>query len=167
MMRSNRQKLSFLITLLLSILAFSFTPVLAKGGGTMTHEIVPVYAYGFIPCGSNHFELVTYSGNLNIVSHVNEVNGKYHYNYHINGQGLEGYGWFGGTEYQVVYINQNQKNIGLDSLPAVNHSSITLFFISKGQGGSSNFLMEIDFHSTINANGEVVTEIGNSSFICK
>ena len=68
-------KYFFIVTVLALMLSFSMTVAQAKGAVTTTRENLPVTAYGLVPCGSRHFDYVLYSGDLNIVSHVNEIKG--------------------------------------------------------------------------------------------
>jgi hypothetical protein len=108
-------------------------------------------------------ESVYLSGYLHIVfSTTVDGNGGFHTRIHHNPQGITGVGELSGDKYQAVGQTRTVTNgrVG-ETYTFVNNYKII------GQGRGNNFLVHDTIHYTVNANGEVTSELANTSVECR
>ncbi|MCU7549908.1 hypothetical protein OCK74_12320 [Chitinophagaceae bacterium LB-8] len=165
-------KLSFLCILLMAVVSVSFTtpgserPLLTLKApppaiAFTTNEFIDVSIEVPIPCAG---DLVTLEGTLHLQMHVTINGNNIIVKEHFQPQGITGIG-ISGKKYQATGVTQDIFKGSLQN-EQVSFTSINNFRII-GQGPGNNYLVHQTIHTTINANGEVTSEVDNSSVECK
>ena len=155
------------IHLMLAAILFTFVPgaLFAQALVITTSEFIPFDQLAFVPCANGGAgELVLIEGTLHVLTHVtingNEANIKEQF----QPQGATGVGLTSGDTYQAVGGTKFHDTIpltgGAQTFTLVNN------FRLIGPGPGNNFQVHQNVHVTVNANGEVTTEIDNSSAEC-
>jgi hypothetical protein len=116
-----------------------------------------------IPCAADGAgETVDLSGTLHVVLHMTtDGHGGVHIREHFNPQGVSGYGQTTGGKYQATGVTVEQLNatIGVQSTFINNFRVI-------GPGRGNDFIVHENFHVTVNANGTVTANVGNTTTSC-
>lgn len=128
------------------------------------NEVVPVALGVFIPCALDGLgEVVVLEGTLHFVTGITEdANGGLHVTTSAQPQRLQGVGLTSGDRYNGTGITREQFNTS--GLPF--ETTYVNNYRVIGQRDGNNYLVHTNTHLTINANGEVTTEIDNSSVEC-
>ncbi len=133
---------------------FAVTPGYGQANPTTTRESVPVSIEGAALCGG---ETIQASGRMNLVSHVTlGPDGMFQYSVtHLNFQGVNGVT----TSGDRVVLSENQNTIvnvrQISASEFISQTHATLIT----QGKATNTLVEIQFRTIINANGEPTSTV--------
>ena len=154
--------------LTLAALLFASLPAVmfAQATTTTTNEFVPFAQLAFVPCANGGAgELVLIEGTLHIQSHTTINKNRVSLKIHFQPQGATGTGLTTGDTYHATGVTQEH-----DSLPitggAANFTFINNFRVI-GPGPDNNLLVKQTVHVTVNANGEVTSEVDNTSAECQ
>jgi len=142
---------------------------------TFTESIIVPVPFGFfVPCAAGGAgEVVEGGGNLQILMHVTMKGDRVTVKQQFNPQGITATGQTTGDTYQVTGVDQ-VTFVGIfppappgDPQIGPISNTFTSNFRIIGPGPGNNFLGHITFHTTVNANGDVTTEVDNFSVDCK
>jgi hypothetical protein len=114
-------------------------------------------------CGG---EPIEFSGNMLFVLHSTPgPNGKFDYSlYHINFHGVTGVGTISGDRYVLTETDNllgNLRQISANEFMTQIHGTL----VSQG-GKAINIVVEILFHTTVNANGQVTANVEREDVKC-
>jgi hypothetical protein len=110
-------------------------------------------------------EPVLLSGTLHRLVHVTtDENGGFHFYSHFQPMGISGEGLLSGRKYHGTGGTINMTNDS--SGPHVEDSFVNNFKI-VGQGPGGNWMVHTNTHFTIDANGNITTNIVNTSAECR
>jgi hypothetical protein len=116
------------------------------------------------PCGNN--ELIELSGSAHVVSRVvQDESGVFHIVQHVNFQGVSGVGLTTGTTYRSPYAFNSISNFDIDSTGSA--TEITSFHLVSQGEQAQDYVVLAQFHVTVNANGELTSEIVNFRVECR
>jgi hypothetical protein len=148
------------------LFALSLMPTASADALSITsNEFVPFVLIVAVPCANGGSgELVLLDGTLHIQNHVT-INGKrVNLKTHDQPQDVSGLGLATGDTYHAVGVTQEQ-----DSLPITNGAAEFTFvnnFRIIGTGPGNNLQVHQVVHTTVNANGDVTSEIIKTSIDC-
>ena len=108
-------------------------------------------------------ELVILSGELHIVTTIQETGNGVRISNHFQPVGVTGTGAVSGATYHGVGITLQQ--VFVEPPPPFDLTVVNNFYII-GEGGAANFYVHATIHLTVNANGEVTADIANTSTTC-
>ena len=155
------------LSLFAAIVATAALAVAASTSAAVTtNESVPFAQVAFVPCANGGAgELVLIEGNLHILTtftiNGNNVSGKVHF----QPQGAKGTGLTTGDTYNATGVTQENFKQSLQN------GQFTDTFINNfkiiGQGPDNNLLIHQTVHITINANGEVTSQVDNTTVECR
>ena len=130
-----------------------------------TNDFVPFALQTFVPCAADGAgEIVDVQGILHIQQHVTINDNRVNVKTHFQPQGGDGVGETTGDKYNAVGVTQE-----VDTLPIVGGAAEFTFinnFRLIGQGNDNNLQIHQTVHMTINANGDVVNTIDNTTVDC-
>lgn len=135
------------------------TPVKAAGASTLVIPISVTYEH---PCIG---EPISYEGVIHYNTNaVNDGNGGFHAHTVGHSTALRGVGLTSGTKY--IGHGETIANIFVspDGQPFV--ALYTFEFKMKGTGSAPDYLLRIQTHVTINANGETTGAVYNQVYVC-
>jgi len=125
---------------------------------------VPITEVASVPCAANGAgDVVVLSGDLHMLVRMTaDQAGGGHATLHFQTQGLSGVGLTTGDKYQATDGSIEEFNFRFGE-------EVTLVenFRVIGQGPGNNFLVHLNVHVTINANGTRTASVANSSVECK
>jgi hypothetical protein len=129
----------------------------------ITNEFVPLFGATFVPCANGGAgETVFYEGTLHEVTRATEsASGNFSITFHSNPQGVKGTGEITGDIYQGTGSSTATFTMGPGQTVAIASS-----FQLIGPGTDNNFRLHVTAHLTVNANGEVTSEVDNFSAEC-
>ena len=108
-------------------------------------------------------ELIRLTGRFHYLSHTTiDGNGRYHTKFHVNPIGVFGFGWPSGNIYHGTGVTQWQ-NEGIVGAPQIFINNFRLI----SQGTAPNFMVHVNTHITVNANGDVTTNVDHTTMTCK
>ena len=141
-------------------------PSFAAALAITTSERIPIELVVDVPCANGGAgEIVELGGYLHILDHVTFTDNGLHVKSHFQPQGISGVGLTTGASYQATGVTQEEFNIPLNTL-GFTDSYVNNYRII-GQGPGNNFLIHETVHVTVNALGEVTSEVGNFRVECK
>ncbi|HEU4564074.1 MAG TPA: hypothetical protein VFS05_05485 [Gemmatimonadaceae bacterium] len=149
-----------------SLLGAADGPSLSASSSTSS-EIIPIDLTVFVPCAAGGAgELVALEGNLHVLLHTTTSStGNVSVKTHAQPQGISGTGLTTGVKYQATGVTQDHTTSGSGGLP------FTFTYVNNfriiGQGPGNNLLVHENVHVTVNANGDVTTEVDNFSIECR
>lgn len=126
-------------------------------------ETLPTDFEDFVACANGGAgEYVTFTGSIRRVWHGTfDANGNFHGTMHDNAQNLRGTGSVTGTTYRGGGAFNESLSVGRGST-----STLVSSYVLAGQGQESNLRLHATFHFTINANGEVTSNVENLQGSC-
>jgi hypothetical protein len=139
--------------------------VLAKSAQAQADTFTDTYQDTFrFYTGGCTGEPVLIEGTLHTVAHTTiDANGGYHtkFQYNLKGQGE-------GLDSGDKYLYNDTFGYNVNSTGAINQTQTETFKItSQGSGSATDDLQgKVLYHVTVNANGEVTTEVYNFEFEC-
>ena len=149
------------------VLAAHPAPLSAKARTVTTNERVPIGPPRNTqptPCVSPP-DLVTLNGFLHIVTHTTETaSGGVTMTRHVNPQGVTGVGTPSGITYRS---NGATNTSGHTSASGASESTFVNNFHLISQGSAGNLLVHIVIHQTVNANGQVTSDVEKISIECR
>jgi len=162
--KGGSQMRSFLLSIAIASIALMFcAPALAE---VTTNVSIPVSIPVFIPCAAGGAgETVTLSGDLHILTSITINSNTLHLTQHFQPQGITGVGSVTGDKYQGTGVTRADLNVNGVIFP-FNTTTVNNFRII-GQGPGNNFLVHVNVHTTVNANGDVTATVDNFSLECK
>ena len=127
------------------------------------NEVIPLAFSVLVPCANDGAgEIVAMEGYLHILSHVTQNDNGFHVKQLANPQHMSGTGAATGDRYQGTGATREMFNVGPgETFTYVNNYRII------GQGPGNNFIIHQVVHTTINANGDLTTEVDNLSVDCR
>jgi hypothetical protein len=154
------------LTLALILLTFGVTrAAFSQAFSETTNEFVPLSQTSFVPCANGGAgELVTVTGTLHIQTHVTINQNRLMLRTLFQPQGASGLGLTTGDLYHGTGMTQF-----LDTIPnplGAQTSTFTNNFRFIGPGPDNNLQIHQNIHITVNANGEVTSEVDNASIEC-
>ena len=151
-------------TLLASVMVTLLAAPAANAGATTetSQQKIPVTLFAFLDCTG---ELVEVSGNLHVVTHET-INGKRAtFTSHFQPMGLQGYGTVSGSMYNATGVTRQVNSLSLTDVQQ------TFTFVNRyhfvGTGGAASFFVKQTSHITVNANGEVTSQVDNFDSSCE
>jgi hypothetical protein len=106
-------------------------------------------------------------GDVHVVSQViPRGNDVFHIVQHVNFQNVEGEGVSTGNEYVMQNAFSSTSNFDTDATGSTTDVS-AVNLVSKGPAKSPNFFVHAIFHITVNANGEITSEIVDLDAACR
>ena len=153
-------------TCLVIVLATLAGAAVARAEATTvtTNEQIPFSLIAFVPCangGAGEDVLVT--GTLHVLSHVTiDAKGGIHVKQHFQPQGATGVGLTTGDTYHATGVTQEHFN----ATGGFTDTFINTFRII-GQGPGNNLLVHQTIHVTVTPNGDVTSEVVNTSVECR
>jgi hypothetical protein len=160
----NRKAISFVLALTLaSSLAAA---VSAQALAITTNDFIPFAQAVFVPCADGGAgEVVLISGTLHVQNHITINNNRASIKSHFQPQGASGVGVTTGDVYHATGVTQEH-----DSVPLTN-GAFEFTFINNfriiGEGPDNNLLVHQTVHVTVNANGDVTSNVTNTSVECR
>ena len=130
--------------------------LLSQPAGAATSTTIPLNAIRSNDCTDEQVQL---SGNIHLVSQTQRdgtVVG------HFNYQGVSGVGLTSGTEYRASTVD----NFRISEPFPSDINSVSSFHLI-GQGTEENLLVNVLFHITVDANGEVTASIDEVDIQCR
>lgn len=151
--------------LLVSFIILCSATVRAQATADTSNEIVPFDLEAFIPCANNGAgEVVTFSGELHILVHSVSNGNTIRVSEHFQPVNLSGVGADTGDIYRATGVT-------MDSLKTSSAGAQVFDFVNNfrliGQGPGNNLLVHSVNHVTIDANGNITSDVTNSSVDCK
>jgi hypothetical protein len=133
---------------------------------TTTNENIPLDMWVWVSCANGGSgEGVYLTGTLHVTSQWTISANTVHYAAHFQPMGVSGYGQFTGDKYQATGVTSFSDTFHVDGFPyAVTYMNN---FRIIGQGPGNNYLVHENFHVTINAKGDVTTQVDNFRAECK
>ncbi|MET0399297.1 MAG: hypothetical protein ABW277_21080 [Longimicrobiaceae bacterium] len=130
---------------------------------TVTNERVPFSTLQFVSCANEGAgEEVLLEGTLHQLARATEsAGGTFSITIHENPQGVSGTGLTTGDKYQGTGSFTLRGTMGPGET-----FTVTSSFLVVGPGPDNNFTVHETFHYTVNANGEVTSEVDNFSVSC-
>lgn len=130
---------------------------------TTTNERIPLDLVVFVPCADGgNGELVDVSGPLHVLTHVTVNNrGGMLVRSHFQPQGISGYGQTTGAKYQATGVTQETFTVNAGQT----HTFVNNFRMI-GQGPGNNYQVHQNVHTTVDANGNVRSDVDNTSVEC-
>jgi len=159
---------SVLLILVAVFLVMATSPARAE---VTTNEKIQMDMYVGFVCPDGSFHLIHLSGYMHALYVVTLNDNGFHAKYHYQPQGLSGLEVDPftlkpiGAKYQGVGVTQGQKSGKFDG-PKHEYTEINNFRLI-GQGNACNYMVHWTMHVTINANGEVTSEVQNVKITCK
>ena len=154
------KKLAILGVLTLAVAALT-VPVAAAPA---TQEIVLVDQYVINDCNGEFVHLV---GNLHLVTKVTEDGaGGFHILSRVNRQGMSGVGLTTGAKYQASGGNNLIFNYKVEPPFPYEWTNVVKYNLI-GQGKVDDLTMHSTVHITVNANGEVTSEVEVERLSCR
>ena len=154
------------ISIGITLLTLSFAAVaFSQAVAITTNDFVPFSLLVFVPCANGGAgEDVLVEGTLHIQQHITINNNRATVKTHAQPQGADGVGQTTGDFYQGVGVTQEQ-----DSIPILN-GAFEFTFVNNfrliGQKTDNNSQVHQNIHVTIDANGNVTTDIDNTTVDC-
>ena len=138
--------------------------VLSQAATTTTTDVVSTFRREFVPCANGGAgELVEVSGLLHLQAHVT-INPKWSIaTFHFQLQRLTGVGVTSGDVYHGVG-GDHFSSVFPRTGETQTRTSVTSFQLI---GPDNKFQIHSTTHTTINANGDVTSTVGNFSVDCK
>jgi hypothetical protein len=135
--------------------------------GTTTNEKTPFDMWVWVSCANGgNGELVRLTGELHVLFLVTfDQDGGLLVASHFQPMGVTGLGEVTGDRYQATGITRDNENFRPAGYP-FETTYVNNFWI-VGQGSGNNFLVHQTFHITVNANGELTTQVDNFRTECK
>lgn len=135
--------------------------------GVTSNEQIPITREVFIPCANGGVgELVSLSGYVHVQYRLTVNDNTMHLGFKANPQGVVGQGQTTGDKYQGT--GDTEYDINVSPVPTFPYNNtFTGNYRIIGHGPGNNFLHHETYHITINANGEVTTELDKSIDECK
>ena len=133
-----------------------------------TNERVPFALVAFVPCANNGAgELVEVSGTLHVLTHetISDA-GHAQFKVHFQPQGASGRGLTTGDTYRATGVTQEIQTVDLTDGAPQEFTFINNFRII-GKGPNNNLLVHQVIHITINANGELTSEVVKTTVECR
>jgi hypothetical protein len=136
----------------------------AQSTTVTTNEQIPFSLIAFVPCANDGAgEDVLVTGTLHVLTHVTiDAQGGLHVKQHFQPQGATGVGLTTGDTYRATGVTQEEFNFT---------GGFTDTFINNfrwiGQGPNNNLLVHQTIHVTITPNGEITSEVENTSVECR
>ena len=129
----------------------------------ITNEFVPFSQLNFVECANGGLgEEVLLEGTLHSLSRTTEsASGNFSYTIHLNPQGLTGTGQTTGDTYRATGGFTLRGTVGPGETFTVND-----IFQLIGPGTDNNLRVHTTVHYTVNANGEVTSEVDNTTITC-
>lgn len=128
---------------------------------TNSNEMVDVTLEVLVPCSGETIEL---EGTLHFKNHMTINGNNFNYKSHAQPQGLQGYG-DQGNRYNGVGVTRSGQTGSFSGYPfqftEVNN------FRMIGQGQAPNYHLHFNRHITVNANGDVTSEVDNTRITCE
>lgn len=149
-------------------MVLSFTPatLFAQATTVSTNEFVPFAQVTLVPCANGGAgELVLVEGTLHIQSHTTINKNRASLKVHFQPQGATGVGLTTGDTYHAVGVTQEHDSVPIEN-GAFNFTFINNFRLI-GPGPDNNLQVKQTVHVTINANGDVTSEVDNTSIECQ
>jgi hypothetical protein len=131
-----------------------------------TNEQIPFSLIDFVPCANGGAgEEVLVTGTLHVLTHVTiDARGGLHVKLHVQPQGASGIGLTTGDTYRGTGVTQEHFNFNASG-------GFTDTFINNfrliGQGPGNNLLVHQTIHVTVTPNGDVTSEVENTSVECR
>lgn len=151
-------------TLLASVMATLLAAPAANAGATTetSSQKIPVTLSVFLSCTG---EVVEVSGNLHVVTHET-INGKRAtFTSHFQPAGLQGYGTVSGSMYNATGVTRQVNSFSLTD------AQLTFTLVNRfhfvGTGGAASFFVKQTSHVTVNANGDVTSQVDNFDSTCE
>ena len=138
----------------------------AQATTVTTNEQIPFELIAFVPCANGGAgELVLVSGTLHVLTHQTiDTQGGVHAKTHFQPQGATGVGLTTGDTYHATGVTQEHFNFNASA-------GFTDTFINNfriiGEGPDNNLLVHQTIHVTITPNGDVTSEVLNTSVECR
>jgi hypothetical protein len=162
MKRGRKSILSIVLVLVLSMAVATSALAGAIVEGENNREMIEFFTW--VPCAADGAgEYVIISGILHDMYHFTmDDTGGYHLVLHSQPMGVKGVGETTGDIYQGTGVYQDVYN-------GVVGETGTLIDVYQmiGQGPGNNFKVHETLHVTVNANGELITDIANFTVECK
>jgi hypothetical protein len=130
---------------------------------TVTNERLPFSQTTFVPCANEGLgEDVLLEGSIHEVTRSTETgSGNISFTIHLNPQGISGTGLTTGDTYQGMGAFTLRGTLAPGET-----FTVTDVFQVIGPGPDNNFSAHTTFHVTVNANGELTSEVNNFSVEC-
>jgi len=153
------------VTTLLASVALTLLSAPAANAGATTNTVsqkIPVSIVAFLDCTG---ELVEVSGNLHVVTHETLNGNRVTFTSHFQPMGLQGYGTVSGSMYNATGLTRQVNTVSL------NGAQQSFTFVNRyhfvGTGGAASFYVKQTSHVTLNANGEVTSQVDNFDVTCE
>lgn len=133
---------------------------------TTTNEKIPLDMWVLVSCANGGSgEMVSLTGTLHVTSQVTISANTVHYAAHYQPMGVSGYGGLTGDKYQATGVTSFSDTFHVDGFPYT--ATYMNNFRIIGQGPGNNYLVHGNYHVTINAKGDLTTQVDNFSVECK
>jgi hypothetical protein len=136
----------------------------AEATTVTTNEQIPFSLIAFVPCANDGAgEEVLVTGTLHVLEHVTiDARGGLHVKIHFQPQGATGVGLTTGDTYHATGVTQEHFNAtGVFNDTFINN------FRMIGPGPNNNLLVHQTIHITITPNGDVTSDVVNTSVECR
>ena len=153
--------------LMLAAMLSTIVPValFAQAIAITTSEFIPFAQLAFVPCADGGAgELVLIEGTLHVLTHVSINGNQANIKEQFQPQGATGVGLTTGDTYHAVGGTKFHDTIPLTS--GAQTFTLVNNFRLMGPGTDNNLQVHQNVHVTVNANGEITTEIDNTSAEC-
>ena len=162
-----KRKVHYLTFALMLLMLTLPKTAFSQASTTTIKEFFPVVISEFVPCAnSGAGELVVVSGTFSVHTHLvvndNRVIGKFHNQL----QGATGQGLITGDVYRFVRVIPRGQNFAINRDGSFSFTAVNIFMFI-GPGPDNNLILRQNFHSQVNANGDVTSNVENISADCK
>ena|SRR5215211_6080119 len=150
---------------LLTLAVVLAKPAQAQAQTDHFNERVPISGVFVNPCTG---EEVTYEGTIHLVfQRTEDASGGFHFKGHQNIQ-VQGVGT-SGAKYVILETNNQQQNFDVFSESASSFTSTDTFQVIRqgSETAEDDFQGKATFHVTVNANGEVTSDVVKFESECK
>jgi hypothetical protein len=158
------EKAKVLTVNIVSVVLVMFTlslPTSVKANGAST-LIIPISVTGTPACIN---EPITYAGVIHLNTNaVNDGNGGFHAHTVGHSTAIQGVGLISGSKYIGTMETIANIHISPDGQPFVALYNFELKF--RGLGTAPDYILRIQTHVTINANGETTGAVYNQVYVC-
>jgi hypothetical protein len=161
------RKSKFILTLVLALVLSLSVPLMALAGAYVEGENITeeISFYEFVECAAGGAgEIVYVSGTLHYMWHAtDDANGGVHLTMISHPMGVTGVGQTTGDVYRGVGALKEQVNYGNIG----ETYSFAWIYMLVGPGNGNNIYLHENQHVTVNANGELTSDVDNYFAGCK
>lgn len=138
----------------------------AKATTFTSNQKLPFNSTIAVPCANGGAgENVDLTGDIHILIHTTLNGNNFTTKYHFQPQGVSGIGETTGDKYQASGVSQEEIKGSFKNGKYIDTYINNFKLVAPGKG--NNYLVHVNVHITVNANGETTANVDNLNVDCK